>query len=236
MNILRAYFTTLLAAIFCVLPAPQVKAARSFTAASSQYLELTSAVVTSTPLTMACWAKPADTSAARNLMSIGVSGGTARWQLVYNNGGAAVCTAIDSGGSGSNAVAGTAASGSWNHYCGVWSSDSVRTAYYNGTAGTPTAVSSVVSGVNRTIIGARINAGSYGLYFNGDMAECAIWNVALSANEIASLAAGFSPRLIRPSALVFYAPLINSLQELRGGTNLTNVNSTTAADHPRVYQ
>ena len=237
MSITRAYFTTLLAALLCVLPAPQVKAARSFTTASSQYLELSSAVVSAEPLTMVCWAKPNNTSAGHALMSIGTSGGTARWQLSHNV-SSAQCQVIsvNSGGAVGVATAGTPGAGSWQHYAAVYTSSTSRTAYLDGVAGTTDTSSITVSGVNRTIIGARISGGSYGTYHDGTIAEAAIWNVALTASEISSLAAGFSPRYIRPASLVFYAPLVGTLQELRGGVSLTNVNSTTTADHPRVFQ
>lgn len=71
--------------------------------------------------------------------------------------------------------------------------------------------------------------------FNGYVAECALWNTALTDAEIESLAKGFSPRRIRPQSLVFYAPLLRNLQDLRQGLALTAVNSPTVASHPRVY-
>lgn len=69
----------------------------------------------------------------------------------------------------------------------------------------------------------------------GDLADISAWNVALTGAEIASLAKGFSPRRIRPQSLVFYAPLLRNLQDLRQGLALTAVNSPTVANHPRVY-
>ena len=64
-------------------------------------------------------------------------------------------------------------------------------------------------------------------------AGAGIWNVALTAAEIASLAKGFSPRLIRPQSLAFYAPLIRETLDIRGGLTLTDSGSTVA-DHPRI--
>ena len=74
--------------------------------------------------------------------------------------------------------------------------------------------------------------------FVGDIAEVAIWDVELDANEFAALHKGFTPDRIRPSSLVSYWPLIGkAATELdivggRGGT----VTGTTAAAHPRVIQ
>lgn len=70
---------------------------------------------------------------------------------------------------------------------------------------------------------------------NGLLAECAIWSVALTDDEINSLAKGFKPSRIRPQSLVFYAPLVRAAIDVRQGLALTPVNSPTVADHPRVY-
>ena len=62
-----------------------------------------------------------------------------------------------------------------------------------------------------------------------------MWSAALNASEIASLGQGVSPRLIRPQSLVFYAPLIRDLMDVRGGLSITNNGTATVANHPRVY-
>jgi hypothetical protein len=40
---------------------------------------------------------------------------------------------------------------------------------------------------------------------------------------------------IRPQSLVFYAPLVRNLVDTKGGLTITNNNSATVADHPRIY-
>ena len=74
-----------------------------------------------------------------------------------------------------------------------------------------------------------------GSNLNGDLAEVGIWNAALTAAEIASLAKGMTCDKVRPQSLVFYAPLIRNLQDVRGGLTITNHNTATVANHPRVY-
>jgi hypothetical protein len=74
-----------------------------------------------------------------------------------------------------------------------------------------------------------------GDYFAGDVAEVGVWSVALTDDEVASHAKGFSAKRIRPQSLVFYAPLIRNAQDVRGALALTNNNSATVANHPRVY-
>ena len=78
-------------------------------------------------------------------------------------------------------------------------------------------------------------SGSAGLYFNGQIAEVGVWNVALNAAEIASLAKGMTCDKVRPDSLVFYAPLVRNLIDYSGGLTITNNNSATVAVHPRVY-
>ena len=72
------------------------------------------------------------------------------------------------------------------------------------------------------------------LLLYGSIAEAAIWSAALTDDEILSLAKGFTPDQIRPQSLVFYAPLIRELQDLRGGLTITNNNGANVSNHPRV--
>ena len=71
--------------------------------------------------------------------------------------------------------------------------------------------------------------------FTGSLAEVGIWNAALTADEVASLADGMTCNKIRPQSLVFYAPLVRDLIDVKGGLTITNNNSATVAAHPRVY-
>ena len=72
-------------------------------------------------------------------------------------------------------------------------------------------------------------------FFNGTIAEVGIWNAALTASEIASLAKGMTCDKIRPQNLAFYAPLVRDLNDQKGGLTITNNNGATVANHPRVY-
>ena len=70
---------------------------------------------------------------------------------------------------------------------------------------------------------------------NGLIAEVGIWNAALTAAEVASLAKGMTCDKVRPQNLVFYAPLVRDLIDQKGGLVITNNNAATVANHPRVY-
>lgn len=71
-------------------------------------------------------------------------------------------------------------------------------------------------------------------FSNGEVAECAFWRAALTADEFNALAKGFSPRRIRPQSLVSYMPLVRITQDFKG-IAWTEVNSPTVTDHPRVF-
>jgi hypothetical protein len=74
-----------------------------------------------------------------------------------------------------------------------------------------------------------------GAYADALIAEVGIWNVALTADEIASLAKSMTCDKVRPQSLVAYFPLIRDLTEIRSGLAVTNNNTATVANHPRVY-
>lgn len=75
--------------------------------------------------------------------------------------------------------------------------------------------------------------------FTGNIADCGLWNVTLTAAEIAALNRGARPLQIRPSALVGYWPL-TGLQspepDLSGNKNNGTLTGTTPAFGPPIAQ
>lgn len=72
---------------------------------------------------------------------------------------------------------------------------------------------------------------------NAKLAEWGIWTVILTADEMRSLAAGFSPSFVRPQSLRNHWRIIGrSDPELpsKGSVNLTLTSAPPVADHPRV--
>ncbi|MGH7178543.1 MAG: LamG-like jellyroll fold domain-containing protein [Tepidisphaeraceae bacterium] len=73
--------------------------------------------------------------------------------------------------------------------------------------------------------------------FDGSIAELAIWIAAIGTPNFAALAKGVSPRVILPTALVAYWPLIGYASpeiDLFGGKNGTITGTVAKAVHPRV--
>lgn len=210
--------------------------AYNFTAASTQYLSTASAPASGTPMTIACWCRNSASTdlAGRAAVTVGVSSGTHRNQLNVNNTNAQIF-AIGASGTGQPADIALGGNGVLFHYAGVFESSTSRTAYVNGTAGaTNTANIGSQNAANTVTIGARWNT-TLGNYYNNDIAEVGVWNVALTAAEIASLADGMTCDKVRPQSLVFYAPLVRDLVDVKGGLTITNNNTATVANHPRVY-
>jgi hypothetical protein len=208
-----------------------------FTNASSQYLSAASAPVTVEPLTIALWYRLASTPTNRMAFALARSTGQGAFRINVT-GTTMLAQRVDDGGtpnaSSSTTVANTV--GTWYHAAGVFlGSGSNVTGYINGVAGTPaTNTGSTLSTLDRIVIGARLSAGTPGLYFDGDIAEVGVWNGALTADEIAGLAKGFRCRMIRPQSLRFDLRMIRDLQDLSQARAMTNTNGATVSTHPRI--
>jgi hypothetical protein len=130
------------------------------------------------------------------------------------------------------------ATDTWYHVCltykFVTDGTSELRLYVNGSqeASSTVAVGPINQQTAAVEIGRRAFSG-FQFPANARMAEVAIYNTTLSADEVASLADGMTPDKVSPQGLVLYAPLVRDLIDLKGNT-LTN-NSTTVVDHPRVY-
>jgi hypothetical protein len=217
--------------------------ARAFVRASSQYLETGSAVVAAPPFTVACWFNSDDIDTEQNLFWIGDKDVTGHWWRLVLRGatvGDPVRFDIQSGGAIEVAATTTGYSANtWHHACGVTASTSSRAVYIDGgSKGTNTNPAASPTAPDRTSVG-RWATSSPGNYMSGMIAEVGVWNVALSDGDVAILAKGISPRLMRPASLVAYWPIIGRADpepDLWGdtSTSLTVTGATAANTHPRI--
>lgn len=94
---------------------------------------------------------------------------------------------------------------------------------------------------SRIRMGARDDGAGVKSLLNGDMCFGALWNVALTDAEIASLVKGFPPRRVRPQSLQWYAPLVREPGIRRMNKSASPgyfgpaLGSPTIANHPRTY-
>jgi hypothetical protein len=209
--------------------------AYNFVRLSSQYLSAISPV-SAVPMTIACFFSIPSFPSGMSFVSVGESGGTHKNMLHTSATRRYAISSVGPTATGSTVTGNNGiALGTSHHFCGVFSSNTSRTRYQNGTgAATNTTNVGTPNNFNEITIGASWND-SLENYLQGDIAEVGIWNVALTAAEIASLARGMTCDKVRPQSLVFYAPLIRDLVDTKGGLTITNNNSATVANHPRVY-
>jgi hypothetical protein len=204
---------------------------------TTQFLTAT-APVTAVPLTVSCWFYANNITANMALVVLEDVGGTHRFDLqaLGATAGDPIQCGTAAGGPSSFARTSTGFSANiWNHACGVQSGTNSRTAYLNaGSQGSNNGTQLPV-GISVLKIGSIKVAGTNVSFFNGLIAEVGIWNTALTADEIASLAKGMTCDKVRPQNLVFYAPLVRELIDQKGGLTITNNNGATVANHPRVY-
>jgi hypothetical protein len=210
--------------------------ARNFVLASAQYLEYGAAIGSAMPLTMACWARPGSSADTRTALSLHTNGSN-NHRLSVRISTTHVPEAVirETGPTRTAPAASAMTPGTWGHIAGVFASTTSYTGYFNGVAGTTGTTATNPSGWNRWAVG-RLNTAAPDNW-DGDLAEAAIWNVALATADIAQLAAGYSPVLVRPDALLFYAPLVGRMSpeiDLIAGQDLTLTNTPVVATHPRV--
>jgi hypothetical protein len=211
--------------------------AYEFLQASSQYLSLPTGDIPSPtlPITVAGWIYDPDTgSSDRVFYGYGRTVTLIPMIRAYRTANRQVIAQVRDDAS----VVANPAGLSYN--ANVWVNAGARveanaqSAFRNGTVGTAQTVSIGTQTLNTFAIGAFIRTGITN-YMQGQIAEVAVWSAALTNDEITALARGFKAHRIRPQSLLYYSPLIRDLQDVREARTITNNNSATVADHPRVY-
>ena len=213
---------------------------------TTQYLSAAASPIASSPsvFTMAAWANGAAQdgklffalgSSTNNSPIIGL--GTGATSISQSTNALRPFVRVNSGIFPFGNLAAECISGFWNSTWkhGAMSFDGTNyKAYAEGVNSLTVAGSLGALDTNRTAVGCLLRSG-VALHFSGQVAEAAIWNVALTDAEVDALAHGFTPDQIRPQSLVFYTPLVRNIQDLKGGLTITNNNTATVSDHPRVY-
>lgn len=207
--------------------------AYSFSSGDRSYLSADTVPVSSVPFTMSAQIYP--TQIAQGIIIAFTStANTDRYNIAMISNGEFVCSSIVNNVASQSITTGRSMSiNTWYHVAGVYSSVTNRQAWLNGISATANTTSSSPV-VNRMQIGARLIP-SINSVFIGRIANVGIWNVSLTSAEIVSLSKGVSCNMIRPQNLIFHAPLIRDLIDTNRGLTLTNNNTATIADHPRIY-
>lgn len=109
---------------------------------------------------------------------------------------------------------GTAPNGSWNFAAATFVNTGLRRVNLNGVSTTDNAVTFF-----GTSTFGEVGALNGGLEFNGAVSNVAVWNVALSVEQVNQMAAGFSPFQVAAQNLLAFFPMN------RGGLNRSRTSS-----------
>lgn len=210
---------------------------------SSNKLTLAAAPASASPLSFGCWFNSSDSANSQTLMELynptftvsylrlvaagAVAGGPIRFACSGSGGTPAQVNADTSTGYSVN---------TWTHALAVWISNSSRKAYINGGSVGSNASTRTLNAPNNTILG-QLPDGTASLA--GMLAEAAIWNIDLSADDAKALGDGASPLIVRPDKLVAYWPILGryspEIDLLNAAHNLTVTGATAGNDHPPMF-
>lgn len=196
------------------------------------------------PFSVSCWSRADNDTAAHAVFGISDTAVDTTYFSIFMTGtvgGDPILVRSRNTASGAADAATTSgfSANVWHHVAGVWTSSTSRTAYIDGGNTATNTDSRAVTGIDTTSFGAFILLAGPQLFMDGKTAECGIYNVALSADEVATLAKGFAPPCVRRASLLAYYPMLRdatTLKDLFSATanNLTLAGTTAVADHPRV--
>lgn len=191
--------------------------------AASNCWRNSSALISAVPMTFACWAQfsAVATGSQQHLIDVLNSAsatGINCWEMHAGSGSANLNAKTGAGAANSTATTTvTLRPHRPVHACAVFTSATDRRIYQDGGNDVVQTTSRVPSGVNRTAIGLEDNAANAnGLTWTRPYAPAyifwpAAWNIALGRKDVAALARGTPPWLVRPEALVF------CLEDFAGG-------------------
>jgi hypothetical protein len=206
---------------------------------TSNYITIASALVSTAPFTIACWFNSTSATFGQNMIAGNAASALNYFGLSLDGATTGDPVGIYARGSGGTVDIVNTTSGysinTWQHACGVFESSTSRSVFLNGGSKNSSSASVIPLLVDKINIGVYRQSGSSGFdSMRGSLAEIGIWSAALTDDEVASLAKGFTPDQIRPQSLVAYLPLVRTNQDIKGNS-WTTAGTLTVADHPRVY-
>lgn len=213
---------------------------RDFSGEAGAYLnvgDVAAIDITGTLLTISCWLNPNTLSGFPIIFAKGVAGGGVQYMMYFS--GTVPHFVIGDAGGNDDIGGSNASPGSWQHLAGVKNgtgAGSIKLYLNSSEVASGTSARTIQNLSDSLCLGMRSDLT---LPYHGRMAEAAIWAAALTADEIASLAKGFDPRLARPRNLRGFWPLMGNVSpepDLMNGNNATINGTVSKADHPRVYR
>ncbi len=220
--------------------------ARLFDNANTEYLSITDAPKTAQPFTVAGWFYPDDVTNVLTLWSVGdISAADSYWRLeARGNQSDRLTYAFQAPGESQVAAVPTGSYliNTWHHAVAIEVATNSHKCILDGDLGDigSDGNTRIPTGIDTTRLGYQADSGPANA-MSGALAEWAMWNVALSNEEISILALGVSPLLVRPNELLAYWPMIGgnltTEPDIVGGFNLAESASygTRNGAHSRVF-
>lgn len=218
--------------------------ARNFVAASEQSLFSSTTPITAAPFTVSTWVRTdTDVVAAANDPNIiqiqDASDAQNYWRLNADSdteAGEFCFGYADTSQTYEKAVSTQIINtDQWFNVVGIADSGaSIRCLVDGANEGTQTGFDLTPSGIDSVSIGQEADS-TPGDWWDGQIAEVAIWNVVLVPAELNELAAGASPLLVRPFSLVALWQLIGRTSpeiDIIGGHHAALTNAPTVYQHP----
>lgn len=224
-----------------IMPVPIAGGARLFDDAALDRLIVDSTPITAYPITMAYRGKSNDATLDQAGFWIGDKDATADFLRLSFDGAAAgdpIKYSLRAAGAALSTSTGFTAD-VWHHALCYSSSSTAHAVFIDGGSKATSITSNTFSAsADRVAVGHAADSTPTN-YFSGDIAEAAIWDVALSDAEVALLgaASGPSAMLFRPASLRFYCPIIGKYSpeiDIIEGRGMT-VTGAVASAHPRVF-
>lgn len=165
---------------------------------NTRFMDHAAGIVTAVPLSLACWLYLNNITSTP--VNIGKTGGTTHrfnLQTSSSSGGIAVALTVDA----SSASATTSTSvpltvGGWRHIAGTFAAANSRAVYHTGGNKGTNATSKTPVGIDATRVGDNLFGSAF---LDGRISEVAVWNAAISDQDVADLYAAGVPTYTAPA-------------------------------------
>ena len=213
---------------------------RAFIRTSSEILTVEDPILTTLPICISCHFKTTYGLTDQELVSIGDSTtNDEAFALKFESTGDLVYASARHSGSTFSGKSDTSFSilNVWEHAGASFETSTSRYAIHQGVKGLEETNAAAVTGLDQAGIGARYRLSAGSNFFDGSLVDVAMWSAILTDAEWLALAAGVSPLLIRPEALVMYTPMIGAENtELIGGRIWAVTGTPTVDTNPRLIR
>jgi hypothetical protein len=205
---------------------------------SADYLFTSTIPDASPPTTFGAWARLDNTTGVQTVMVLGSGSANNHFERLQTS-GTALRIRSSAGSTGTNTTSsGTVSASTWHHCTAVITSTSSRTVYLDG-ANAVTATATRAPTLTLMGLAASVRSSSPIQHLDGRVSHGFFYDAALTADEVAALALGASPLLVRRGNLQGFWPVwgIDSPEtDYTGTTAMTVGGSPTTALGPPVSQ